>query len=60
VQKRKIKKQSKNKTHVWFYGTKYEWLERSVEIKRETGVIGLIILTYNLFHYEQLVRLNII
>jgi len=33
---------------------------RSVGIKRATGIIGLINLTYNLFRYEQVVRLNII
>ena len=29
-------------------------------IKRATGIIGLINLTYNLFRYEQVMRLNII
>lgn len=33
---------------------------RSVGITRVTGIIGLINLTYNLFRYEQVVRLNII
>lgn len=33
---------------------------RSVGITRATGIIGLINLTYNLFRYEQVVRLNII
>lgn len=33
---------------------------RSVGIVRATGVIGLINLTYNLFRYEQVVRLNIL
>lgn len=33
---------------------------RSVGIKRAKGIIGLINLTYNLFRYEQVVRLNII
>ena len=33
---------------------------RSVGIVRATGIIGLINLTYNLFRYEQVVRLNII
>ena len=33
---------------------------RSVGITRATGIIGLINLTYNLFRYEQIVRLNII
>ncbi len=33
---------------------------KSVGIKRATGVIGLINLTYNLFRYEQVIRLNII
>ena len=33
---------------------------RSVGIKRATGIIGLINLTYNLFRYEQVIRLNII
>ena len=33
---------------------------KSVGIKRATGVIGLINLTYNLFRYEQIIRLNII
>lgn len=32
----------------------------SVGIKRATGMIGLINLTYNLFRYEQVVRLNIL
>ena len=32
---------------------------RSVGITRATGIIGLINLTYNLFRYEQVVRLNI-
>jgi len=29
---------------------------KSVGIKRATGIIGLINLTYNLFRYEQVVR----
>lgn len=33
---------------------------RSVGIVRATGIIGLINLTYNLFRYEQIVRLNIL
>ncbi len=33
---------------------------RYVGITRATGTIGLINLTYNLFRYEQAVRLNII
>ena len=33
---------------------------KSVGIKRTTGIIGLINLTYNLFRYEQVIRLNII
>jgi transposase, IS5 family len=33
---------------------------RCVGIKRATGIIGLINLTYNLFRYEQVVRLNIL
>lgn len=33
---------------------------RSVGITRATGIIGLINLTYNLFRYEQVIRLNII
>ncbi|MCP4553178.1 MAG: transposase [Bacteroidetes bacterium] len=33
---------------------------KSVGIKRATGIIGLINLTYNLFRYEQVTRLNII
>jgi len=33
---------------------------KSVGIKRATGIIGLINLTYNLFRYEQVVRLNIL
>ncbi len=33
---------------------------RSVGVKRATGIIGLINLTYNLFRYEQIIRLNII
>jgi IS5 family transposase len=33
---------------------------RSVGMARATGIIGLINLTYNLFRYEQVVRLNII
>lgn len=33
---------------------------KSVGIVRATGIIGLINLTYNLFRYEQVVRLNII
>lgn len=32
---------------------------RSVGIKRATGIIGLINLTYNLFRYEQIIRLNL-
>lgn len=32
---------------------------KSVGIKRATGIIGLINLTYNLFRYEQILRLNI-
>jgi IS5 family transposase len=32
---------------------------KSVGIKRATGIIGLINLTYNLFRYEQITRLNI-
>jgi hypothetical protein len=35
-------------------------LVRSVGIARATGVIGLINLTYNLFRYEQVIRLNIL
>jgi len=33
---------------------------KSVGIKRATGIIGLINLTYNLFRYEQVIRLNIL
>jgi IS5 family transposase len=33
---------------------------KSVGIKRATGIIGLINLTYNLFRYEQVKRLNIL
>ncbi len=33
---------------------------RSVGMTRATGIIGLINLTYNLFRYEQVIRLNII
>ena len=33
---------------------------KSVGIKRATSIIGLINLTYNLFRYEQVVRLNIL
>ena len=33
---------------------------RSVGIKRAKGIIGLINFTYNLFRYEQVVRLNIL
>ena len=33
---------------------------KSVGIKRATGIIGLINLTYNLFRYEQVVRLNVL
>lgn len=33
---------------------------KSVGIKRATGIIGLINLTYNLFRYEQIIRLNIL
>lgn len=33
---------------------------KSVGIKRAEGIIGLINLTYNLFRYEQVVRLNIL
>jgi len=32
---------------------------KSVGIDRAKGIIGLINLTYNLFRYEQVVRLNI-
>jgi hypothetical protein len=32
---------------------------KSVGIARASGIIGLINLTYNLFRYEQVVRLNI-
>lgn len=32
---------------------------KSVGIKRATGIIGLINLTYNLFRYEQIIRLKI-
>ena len=33
---------------------------KSIGIKRAKGIIGLINLTYNLFRYEQIIRLNII
>lgn len=33
---------------------------KSVGIKRATGIIGLINLTYNMFRFEQIVRLNIL
>ncbi|MBK5210240.1 MAG: transposase [Flavobacteriaceae bacterium] len=33
---------------------------KSIGIVRATGIIGLINLTYNLFRYEQVVRLNIL
>ena len=33
---------------------------RSVGIKRATAVIGLINLTYNLFRYEQIIRLDVL
>jgi len=33
---------------------------KSIGIKRATGIIGLINLTYNLFRYEQVIRLNIL
>jgi len=32
---------------------------KSIGIVRATGIIGLINLTYNLFRYEQIIRLNI-
>ncbi|MBK3520054.1 IS5 family transposase, partial [Carboxylicivirga marina] len=32
---------------------------KSIGIKRATGIIGLINLTYNMFRYEQVIRLNI-
>jgi len=33
---------------------------KSVDIARATGIIGLINLTYNLFRYEQIIRLDIL
>jgi len=33
---------------------------KSVGIKRANGIIGLINLTYNMFRYEQVLRLNIL
>lgn len=33
---------------------------KSFVIKRATGIIGLINLTYNFFRYEQVVRLNLL
>ncbi len=33
---------------------------KSVGIIRATGIIGLLNLTYNLFRYEQVVRLNLL
>jgi len=33
---------------------------KSVGIKRATNIIGLINITYNLFRYEQIIRLNLI
>jgi hypothetical protein len=33
---------------------------KSIGIQRATGIIGLINLTYNLFRYEQVIRLNVI
>lgn len=33
---------------------------KSIGIGRATGIIGLINLTYNLFRYEQVIRLNIL
>jgi IS5 family transposase len=33
---------------------------KSIGIIRATGIIGLINLTYNLFRYEQVIRLNIL
>jgi IS5 family transposase len=33
---------------------------KSVGIKRASGIIGLINLTYNLFRYEQVIRLNLV
>lgn len=32
---------------------------KSVEIKRATGIIGFINLTYNLFRFEQIKRLKL-
>lgn len=32
---------------------------RSIGIERASGIIGLINLTYNLFRYEQIIRLDI-
>ena len=33
---------------------------RSIQIVRASGIIGLINLTYNIFRYEQIVRLKIL
>ena len=33
---------------------------KSIGIARASGIIGLINLTYNLFRYEQVVRLNLL
>jgi len=33
---------------------------KSIGIERATGIIGLINLTYNLFRYEQVIRLTIL
>ena len=57
----KIKNKSPSRTYFWIYGTKYAGLIFEINrIVRAPRIIGLINLTYNLFRYEQVVRLNIL
>ncbi|MBK9457463.1 MAG: transposase [Bacteroidetes bacterium] len=64
-QKEKNKKKSKTRARVeHVFGFMEQSMNglalKSVGITRASGIIGLINLTYNLFRYEQVIRLNTI
>jgi len=56
-----IKKTLKCGTCFWLYGAEYArtMCLKSVGIERATAIIGMINLTYNIFRYEQIIRLDI-
>jgi IS5 family transposase len=64
-QKQKNREKSKTRARVehvfgFMEGSMNGLVLKAVGIVRATGIVGLINLTYNLFRYEQIVRLNIL